>query len=177
MTTNQLYKFRFPIGEFEFPSEVSTELKEKWIQSIADFPATINSLVVDLSSEEKNKTYRPDGWSIKQVVNHCADSHMNAFIRFKLTLTEDSPTIRPYFEDRWAELSDGLNEDLTDSLQLLSALHSKWTRLLRTLTESDLKRVYIHPEHGKEFSLLEVISMYAWHCEHHLGHIHLALKN
>lgn len=177
MIANQLYKLRFPIGEFEFPSEVSTELKEKWIQSIADFPATINSLVVDLSLEEKNKTYRPDGWSIKQVVHHCADSHMNAFIRFKLTLTEDLPTIRPYFEDRWAELSDGLNEDLTDSLQLLSALHSKWTRLLRNLTESDLKRVYIHPEHGKQFSLLEVISMYAWHCEHHLGHVRLALKN
>lgn len=177
MAPSELYKLRFPIGEFEFPAEVSTELRSTWIKSISGFPADLNALTVNLSSEEKNLTYRPEGWNIKQVVHHCADSHMNSIIRFKLTLTEDSPTIRPYHEDRWAELNDGTENDLADSVQLLTSLHSKWTRLLKGLSETDLNRKYIHPEHGQEVTLLEAIGTYAWHCEHHLGHIKLALKN
>ena len=176
MTSKELYNLRFPIGEFQFPSDISSELKQRWIQSISDFPKTLDKLTGNLSSDEKNLTYRPDGWNIKQVVHHCADSHMNSIIRFKLTLTEDSPTIRPYFEDRWGELDDNNADNLTDSLQLITALHSKWTRLLRGLTESDLERYYVHPEHGQEFTLLEAIGTYAWHCEHHLGHVKLALK-
>lgn len=177
MTEQELHKLRFPIGKFEFPAEVPAELKEKWIQSISSFPATVLSLTSDLSSPELSRNYRPDGWNIKQVVHHCADSHMNAFIRFKLTLTEDSPTIRPYFEERWAELDDGNQDDLGDTFTLLKALHSKWSRLLHGLSEEDLKRHYVHPQYGKEFSLLEVLGLYAWHCEHHLGHVKLALKN
>lgn len=177
MSQDDLYNLRFPVGEFEMPSKVSTELKLNWIQTISDFPAKLKDLTADLTSEEKNLTYRPDGWNIKQVVHHCADSHINSIIRFKLSLTEDSPVIRPYFEDRWAELSDGNEDDLTDSIQLLTSLHSKWTRLLKGLTDEDLARKYIHPEYGKEVSLLEAIGTYAWHCEHHLAHIRLALKN
>lgn len=176
MTSNELHNLRFPIGEFEFPIEVPPKLKESWIQSISDFPETLTALTSNLSTEEKNQTYRPDGWNIKQVVHHCADSHMNSIIRFKLTLTENSPTIRPYFEDRWGKLNDNQEDNLSDSLQLLTALHSKWTRLLKGITEEELKRFYVHPEHGQKYTLIEAIGLYAWHCEHHLGHIKLALK-
>lgn len=176
MTSNELYKLRFPIGEFQMIENVDYNQINAWIQSISDFPSTLKELTQNLSSEQKNQTYRPGGWNIKQVVHHCADSHMNSVIRFKLTLTEDLPTIRPYHEERWAELIDGKEDDLTDSLRLLSALHSKWTRLLKGLTEEDLDRNYVHPEHGQEFSLLEAIGLYAWHCNHHLGHVQLALK-
>lgn len=177
MTEHELHKLRFPIGEFIYPKEISLDQRANWIQSISDFTTTVMSLTSDLSTPELNLTYRPEGWNIKQVVHHCADSHMNAVIRFKLTLTEDSPIIRPYFEERWADLSDGNEDDLGDSLQLLTALHSKWSRLLRGLTEEDLSRSYVHPQYGKQFSLLEAIGLYAWHCEHHLGHIRLALKS
>lgn len=159
------------------PSHVSTELKERWIETIDSFPFTLRALVQDLSSEEKKLTYRPEGWNIKQVVHHCADSHMNSLIRFKLTLTEDSPTIRPYYEDRWATLSDGQDDDLNDSLDLLTALHSKWVKLLSGLTDEDLYLTYVHPEHGQSFTLLEAIGTYAWHCDHHLGHVRLAIDS
>lgn len=177
MTPEELYKLRFPIGEFDMPSHVSTELKERWIQSIHSFPFTLGALVQDLSSEEKKLTYRPEGWNIKQVVHHCTDSHMNSLIRFKLTLTEDAPTIRPYYEDRWAMLSDGQDDDLSDSLDLLTALHSKWVKLLNGLTDEDLHLTYVHPEHGQSFTLLEAIGTYAWHCDHHLGHVRLAIDS
>ncbi|MDG1331203.1 MAG: putative metal-dependent hydrolase [Crocinitomicaceae bacterium] len=177
MSRDNLYDLRFPIGEFQMPTEVSTELKSSWIEMISAFPKKLKVLTKYLSSEDKHLPYRPGGWNIKQVVHHCADSHMNSIIRFKLSLTEDSPTIRPYHEDRWAELSDGTEEDLNDSIDLLTALHSKWTRLLTGLTEHDLQRKYVHPEHGTEVSILEAIGTYAWHCEHHLGHIKLGLEN
>ncbi len=169
-------QLRYPIGKFEMPSEVNQQQITSWIQSISNFPGTITSLTANLSTEEKKLTYRPESWAIKQVVHHCADSHMNAFIRFKFTLTEDMPTIKPYFEERWAELNDGKADDLSDTLLLLTALHSKWTRLLRGLSEADLKREYVHPQYGKHFSLEEAIGLYAWHCEHHLAHVRIALK-
>lgn len=177
MHPNELYALRFPIGEFELPEIFDQGIIDSWIQSISDFPSTLIELTANLSTEHKNLTYRPEGWNIKQVVHHCADSHMNAFLRFKFTLTEDTPTIRPYFEDRWAELEDGLDDDLTATLQLLTALHSKWTKIARNLSHDELKRTYFHPANEKEYSLLEAIGLYAWHCDHHLGHVKLALKN
>ena len=176
MTEQELYALRFPNGEFNMPEAVSEELKSEWIQTISDFPKKLKNLTSEIGTEQKNLTYRPGGWSIKQVVHHCADSHMNSIIRFKTALTEESPTIRPYFENLWGELSDNLEDDLSDSVQLLTALHAKWTRLLNDLSEDDLRRFYIHPEYGQQVSLLEAIGTYAWHCEHHLGHIKLALR-
>ena len=177
MTTEELHKLRYPIGEFQFQANADRAHIDAWIQSIADFPSVMRALTESLTSEQKNQTYRPDGWTVKQVVHHCADSHINAFIRFKLTLTEDSPTIRPYMEQRWAELSDGKEEDLTDSLNLLTALHAKWSRVLRNMADSDFQRRYLHPQYGKEFTLVEAIALYAWHGEHHVGHVKLALQN
>ncbi len=174
MTNDQL---KYPIGKFSKWKTLGDAVLEKWIKDIETFPEQLDELTRDLTVEQLQLRYRPDGWTIKQVVHHCADSHMNSLIRFKLALTEDTPEIRPYFEDRWAELADGQDDDISDSVALLKALHRKWVVLLRNLTEADLNREFIHPEHGKRFTLRENISIYAWHGEHHLGHIKQALNN
>lgn len=172
-----LYQLKFPIGEFVFVEEQATANLNQWINTIAQFPTALKQLTRELTGEQKNWIYRPEGWNIKQVVHHCADSHMNSLIRFKLSLTEDAPQIRPYYEDRWALLVDGQEEDLEDSFLLLTGLHNKWTTLLNALSASDLERVYVHPEHGRQFSLKEAIALYAWHCRHHLAHIQQAIQS
>lgn len=176
MTESQLEKLKYPIGTFNKPERIDTRLIEKWISDIEALPKSIEALVKGLSVKELNYRYRPDGWNIKQVVHHCADSHMNSMIRFKLALTEDSPTIRPYFEDRWATLIDNNDDDLTDTLSLLKGLHAKLGKLLRNISKEDLSREFIHPEQGRRFKLDEAIGMYAWHSNHHLAHIKQALE-
>ncbi len=167
----EIEKLKFPIGEYipnKYPSET---LLQQWIQDIETFPAKIEELTNDVSSEKLNWKYRPGGWTVKQVIHHCADSHMNSIIRFKLALTEDTPTIRPYYEDRWANLNDSLTEEISESITLLKGLHKKWGRLLKNLTKEQLEREFIHPEHGLKFNIAENIGNYAWHCNHHLAHI------
>jgi len=171
-----LKKLKFPIGEFTSPSSIETSTIEAWIGSVATFPNRVEALTQNLNTEQRNWKYRPEGWTIKQVVHHCADSHMNSLIRFKLALTEDSPIIRPYWENRWAELPDSLDDNLQASLLLLKGLHQKWVLLLNQLSSQDLEREFVHPEHGKRFSLKENIGVYAWHCEHHLAHIEQAIR-
>ncbi|NOQ73203.1 MAG: putative metal-dependent hydrolase [Crocinitomix sp.] len=167
---------KFPIGEYVAPNNIDQKQINEWISEIESFPKRLAILTNDLSKAELNLVYRPEGWNIKQVVHHCADSHMNAMIRFKLTLTEDSPTIRPYFEDRWAILPDSLDDDLSASIQILTGLHKKWGNVMRNLSTEELKREFIHPEHGQRFSLAETVGTYAWHSNHHLAHIEQALS-
>jgi len=174
MTNDQL---RYPIGKFSKWKITGDAVLEKWISDIESFSEKLDDLTRDLTVEQLQLRYRPEGWTIKQVVHHCADSHMNSIIRFKLALTEDTPKIRPYFEDRWAKLVDGQDDNINDSMILIKALHRKWGVLLRSLTEADLNREFIHPEHGKRFTLRENIAIYAWHGEHHLAHIRQALGN
>jgi hypothetical protein len=176
MTENEMYSLRFPVGEFNTPLQIEMEQINHWITIIENFPNQIQELTNGLETIEKNWCYRPNGWSLKQVVHHCADSHINSMIRFKLSLTENAPTIKPYLESKWAELIDSQDDDLSFSIQLLSGLHHKWVQLLKSFKVEDYKRSYIHPEHGTSFYLDEAIGLYAWHCEHHLGHIKLALK-
>lgn len=176
MTESQLEKLKYPIGEFNKPKTIDAQLIEKWISDIEIFPSSIIELVSNLSPEELNYPYRPNGWNIKQVVHHCADSHMNSMIRFKLALTEDTPTIRPYFEDRWATLIDGNDDDLSNTLFLLKGLHAKLGKLLRNISKEDLSREFVHPEHGRRFRLDEAIGIYAWHSNHHLAHVGQALE-
>ncbi|MEZ4802200.1 MAG: putative metal-dependent hydrolase [Gelidibacter sp.] len=171
-----LEHLKYPIGKFHFPDKIDESKIRDWISDIENLPKLVQDIVKDLSIKELNLPYRPEGWCIKQVVHHLGDSHMNAFIRFKLALTEDAPIIKPYREDLWVNLEDGTDDNISDSLTLLKSLHSKWSKLLRTLSKDDLKRVYIHPEHGKRFQLDEAIGMYAWHSKHHLAHIKQAIK-
>jgi hypothetical protein len=176
MNEEELSKLKFPIGEFEKPELITGAIVSGWITVIERFPLELKRITEILTSNELNWKYRPDGWSIKQVVHHCADSHMNSLIRFKLALTEDEPKIRPYFEDRWAELSDYSEEDLTDSLNLISGVHNNWVKLLKSLSTEQLSRGFVHPEHNERVELNENIGIYAWHCNHHLEHIKMALQ-
>lgn len=172
-----LEKLRYPIRKFVCPTEITTSDIKNWIKIIEEFPSKLKNQVEKLSNTDLQRSYRPNGWTIAQVVNHCADSHMNSFIRFKLALTEDSPIIKPYFEDRWAELPDSNNYLTEDALKILEGLHTKWVFLLRSLSEEEWDKEFIHPESGKTISLKTNLGIYAWHCEHHLAHIVIAKKN
>lgn len=171
------YKLKYPIGEFETPKPIAKSQITEWIHEIAYFPNRIKELVNNLDDDILEWRYRPNGWSIKQLVHHCADSHMNAYIRFKLALTEVNPTIKPYFEDRWAELTDTIVADISVSIQILEGLHHRWVILLESMSELDLTSTFIHPEHGQQFTLAETIGMYAWHANHHLAHINQAIES
>lgn len=168
-------QLRFPIGEFQKPNLISKNDLDSWIATIEIFPKKIKTLTENLSIEQLNWVYRPNGWCIKQVVHHCADSHMNSFIRFKLALTEEVPTIKPYEEDKWAELTDGICDNISPSLQIIKGLHERWVLLLKSFGEEQLKRQFLHPANNKTSCLDEVIGIYAWHCEHHLAHIEQAI--
>lgn len=169
-------KLRFPIGKYVPNKNPDQETIRKWIQEIGAFPSSIIELTKDLSIEQLNWKYRPNGWKVKQVVHHCADSHMNAFIRFKLALTEKKPIIKPYFEADWAELIDSLDDDIENSINILVSLHKKWATLINSLSEEQLLLTYTHPEHGETFNLNETIGFYAWHSNHHLEHVRLGIK-
>lgn len=162
--------YRYPIGKFEFTGEITAAQREQWIREIETLPARMRQAVAGLSEDQLNLTYREGGWTLRQVVHHVADSHINAYTRFKLALTEDNPTIRPYFEDRWAELQD-FRADIQVSLTLLEALHQRWVILLKSLSEADYERTFQHPESGKTTSLAYNLGTYAWHGNHHLAHI------
>jgi len=175
MTEQDFYKLKYPLGEFNKPDSITSEQIEDWIASIEALPKSIDSITKNLSEDKLNYKYRPEGWTIKQVVHHCADSHINSIIRFKLALTEDKPRIKPYFEDRFAKLID-YNEPIDASLSILTGVHKKLVVLLKTLNQDDLKREFIHPEYGKHFSLEETIGFYSWHSNHHLAHVKQALN-
>ena len=176
MSPQNLEQLKHPIDRFTKPEIISESLILEWIETIESLPEILYHLTKDLSVEQLNWPYRPEGWNIKEVVHHLADSHMNSIIRFKLAITEDTPTIKPYFEDRWARLIDAKDDDLRHTLSLLKGLHAKLGTLLRSLTKEDLKREFIHPEHGQRFNLEETIGIYAWHSKHHVAHIKQALK-
>ena len=162
---------KFPIGKFINPKSITKDILEKWISDISTFPKRLSIEVIHLTDEQLDTQYRPEGWTIRQVIHHCADSHMNSLTRLKLVLTEDKPTIKPYFEDRWAELLDSKNMSIEPSLKMIEGIHARWTALLNNLTVEQYGRVFIHPEHGKTFRVDENIGVYAWHCNHHLAHI------
>lgn len=175
MINEELQKLKFPLGEFVKPSRINISDRNAWIKTISEFPDALLNRISAISKEQKKSKYRLGGWSVSQVVHHCADSHMNAFIRFKLALTEDEPTVRPYLEDKWGELHDSTDRDLMPSINLLIGLHARWTVLLESMTEDEFKRTYFHPESKQVFLLHEVLSNYAWHCDHHLEHVKIAL--
>lgn len=164
-------ELKYPIGRFEKPAIITADTLSKWISDILYFPERLKNEVNHLTDEQLNTHYRPDGWTIRQVIHHCADSHMNSLTRLKLVLTEDKPTIKPYYEERWAELADSKNMPIEPSLKMIEGIHERWTVLLNNLTKDEYSRIFIHPEHGKTFRIDENIGIYAWHCNHHLAHI------
>lgn len=169
-------ELRFPIGKYTKPEVIDFKIYKEYIGDIQSFPIQLKEAVENLSDLQLDTPYRHDGWTIRQVVHHCADSHMNSFIRFKLALTEDKPVIKPYFEDRWAELGESKFMPLEASLKIIEGVHERWVVLLKSLSESEMKRTLIHPEHGTEISIEENAGIYSWHCRHHLAHIKNLIK-
>ena len=162
---------RYPIGKFIWPESVSAEQRAQWISAIERAPMEMRAAVAGLSAKQVDTPYRPGGWTVRQVVHHVPDSHLNAYIRFKLALTEEAPTIKPYDEGRWAELSDTRTVPLDVSLDLLDALHERWVALIRGMTPADMQRTFVHPEHKRSLMLEQVLGLYAWHGRHHTAHI------
>jgi hypothetical protein len=162
---------RYPIGPFEAVAERLTEEQRRLaVRDLEDAPARFRAAVQGLTPEQLDTPYRPGGWTVRQVIHHMPDSHMNMYVRFRMALTEDEPTIKPYDEARWAELADARGGDIEVSLQLLAALHTRLVLLTRALTPEDLARRFRHPERGV-LTLDQTLAMYAWHCRHHLAHI------
>ena len=171
MTATELEKLQYPIGKFEKPETITFEILKNCIEQIAAFPKRLQTEVAHLSESQLETPYRPDGWTIRQVIHHCADSHMNCLVRLKWALTEENPTIKFYYEDRWAEGHDNRNMPIAPTLQFLEGLHFRLAYLMDGLSETQLDCTFVHPEHAKIFEIREVICMYAWHCNHHLAHI------
>lgn len=161
---------RYPIGKFNFPATVTEADRAAFINDIAHVPANLRAAVTGLSAQQLDTPYRDAGWTVRQVAHHVPDSHMNAYVRYKLALTEDVPTIKPYAEDRWAQLEDTRTTPVEVSLMLLENLHDRWVRLLRSLGPADWKREFRHPEMGV-VSLEKNLALYAWHGKHHVAHV------
>jgi hypothetical protein len=161
---------RFPVGKLQRPESLSEAQRREMIATIAALPSRMREAVGDLGKEQVETPYRPDGWTVRQLVHHVADSHMNAYVRLKLGLTEDNPTIKPYEEARWAELADTAATPVETSLALLEALHERWTHVLRSMTPADFARRLTHPENGP-MTLDGLLATYDWHSRHHLAHI------
>lgn len=172
----KLDKLKYPIGEFDPTKVISSAEIENCIVQIEEFPSRILNTTNTLSIEQLNWVYRPNGWTIKQVIHHCADSHMNAYLRTKLALTQVLPTINPYNEAVWANFIDANTDSISDSISILKGVHARWTLLFSNLNKSDLLKEYYHPENNKNYTLKEVIAMYSWHCNHHLAHIEHAIS-
>ncbi|GGH12463.1 YfiT family bacillithiol transferase [Pedobacter zeae] len=170
-----LEKLKYPIGQFAMPDVFDQKQVDAWISEIEALPGQIKKTTENLTDEELNQPYRPGGWTLRQVVHHVPDSHLNAYIRFKLAIPEDVPVIRPYDEERWAETEEAKNGNIQLSLDLLAGLHTRWVAFLKTLRIEDYERKYIHPAYTQELTLANMLGMYAWHGKHHLAHITNAL--
>jgi uncharacterized damage-inducible protein DinB len=163
---------RYPVGKFTRPTKtLTTAERRSMIQAIALTPAALRAAVAGLSEAQLDTPYRPGGWTVRQVLHHVPDSHMNAYTRFKLGLTEDVPTIKPYDEAKWAELDDGKSELVEDSLTLLEALHARWVFLLERMSPTDFERKVDHPEWEAPLTLDALLALYAWHGKHHVAHV------
>lgn len=165
-----MMELQYPIGQEENKPVTEDNLKE-WIENLEELPQKLKEAVADLSDEQLNTPYRPNGWSVRQVVHHVADSHMNSFIRFKLALTENNPTIAPYEETLWAELPDASVMPITPSLNIIEGLHTRWSTLFHSMSPEDYQRTFYHPGSQKTITLGECARLYSWHSLHHTAHI------
>jgi hypothetical protein len=168
-------ELKYPIGKYSEQPFSENQLRE-WLLDIETLPMHVEHAVLNMDEYQLQTPYRPGGWTIHQVVHHIADSHMNAYIRFKLGLTEDNPTIKPYDEKSWAEMADTKNLPINISITILFAVHRRWMEVLNNIKEEEWNRTVFHPEHQKTMTLWYLLGMYAWHGKHHVAHIRGSLK-
>lgn len=168
---SELEKLKYPIGKFNPPEAYSQNYIKERKNEILGFPTELKKVVMNLSNEQLNTPYRENGWTVRQVIHHCSDSHMNCFIRIKWALTEATPIIKSYDENIWATLQDSLTMPIEPTLNLLEGLHYRMAYLMQNLSENDLEKKFIHPDNNKEFTIKEIITTYAWHGKHHIAQI------
>lgn len=168
---SNLEQKKYPIGKFRMQENISDQDIDLFIKNIKDFPSKLKNLVEDWTDEQLDTQYREGGWKVRQLINHLSDSHMNSFIRFKLALTEENPTIKPYDEAKWAELQDSFSIEIKPALQILKGLHKRWAFELKSLTNREFESTFFHPEENRAITLKESVAFYSWHCEHHLAHL------
>lgn len=163
---------KYPLGKYEAPETITAQNLHDWICDIEHLPARLRQAISGLDDAQLDTPYRPDGWTVRQLVHHIADSHINAYIRFRLAITEDNPLIKPYEEARWAELPDAKTLPVEMSLSILTGLHARWAALLHSFPPEQWKRTFRHPEYPTGSAPLDrVTGMYAWHSRHHVAHI------
>ena len=167
---------RYPVGRYQRPQHVGAEERARYIAVIEALPDQLRTALANCSDAELDTPYRPDGWTVRQVVHHFADSHMNSYIRFKLALTEDEPAVKTYAEDQWAELPEAKSAPIGVSLDLIDSLHRRWVLMLRDMSDAEYARTFRHPDWGP-MRLDANLALYEWHCRHHLAHIHQALQS
>lgn len=160
----------YPIGKFSPPEMITEAHRIQWIKDIEEMPALLRNAVTGLNQKQLDTPYRPDGWTVRQVVHHLPDSHINSYVRFKWTLTEDKPVIKAYDEASWAMLADS-SADIELSLALLDSLHARWVVLLSAMSDADFEKSFVHPESGKEIGLARNLALYSWHGSHHVAHV------
>ncbi|UTH08627.1 putative metal-dependent hydrolase [Macrococcoides canis] len=165
---------QFPIGHYDVPTNITDSDVSRWINEIRDFPKQLKAVLNEISDDQLSNQYREGSWDIRTLVHHIADSHLHGYQRTKLILTEDNPAVSTFEENEWVLLEDDKN-DIDDSLQLITGIHNRWTRILINLTEAELNRTMQHPDNGV-VPLKQMISLYAWHGKHHLEHIKIALR-
>lgn len=161
---------RYPVGKYE-TREYSDTLKEEWLSEIRFLPQALENAILNFDEHQLQTPYRDGGWTVHQLIHHVADSHMNAYIRFKLGVTEENPTIKPYDQDQWVLTADVKNLPINISLTILHAVHQRWHEFLKHFTSSEWERTVYHPEYKKEYTLWELLGMYAWHSRHHTAHV------
>jgi hypothetical protein len=162
---------KFPIGRFAEPAEISDQQVDDYIKTLKEFPGKLKNEVESWTDDQLDTQYREGGWKVRQLINHMADSSMNSYIRFKLALTEENPTIKPYDEQQWAELQDSFSIEIKPAIQTLKGVHKRWVYELKSLTNKELESTFFHPGQNKSISLRENLAFCAWHCDHHLAHI------
>lgn len=170
-------ELKYPVGKFQVPTSYDDAFKKNAIENFKLLPVQLKELCSNLSDEQLVGRYRPEGWSVKQVIHHLADSHMNAFIRIKLAVTEENPIIKPYLEKVWAEMPDANNNDIASSILILQGVHNRLVTLFQNLKAEEWDCKVFHPESKREMSVNFLMALYSWHCNHHLGHIKNAISN
>jgi uncharacterized damage-inducible protein DinB len=171
--SSTLEKLRYPTGRLQYSGPMTVQQRQDLIERIKTFPVRLRALADALPEAALDQPYRPEGWTARQVIHHLVDSHLNAYIRFKLALTEETPTIKPYDESAWARLPDTSHTPIDVSVALLESLHARWSVLLEHLSPEDWQRSVFHPEQRRPITLDEFLALYAWHGDHHLAHIRL----
>ncbi|KAB7531339.1 bacillithiol transferase BstA [Flagellimonas olearia] len=171
MEKEQLEQLRYPIGHYQIPNPITQHHLDEWITVLENLPQRLAEMVLPLSEDQLETPYRPEGWTVRQLVHHIADSHHHSYIRFKWALTEDNPLIKPYDEKAWTALFDSKSAPIQMSLDHLKVVHAKLVYLLKGLSEEELQRKFTHPDGNEETTLKENIGRYAWHGSHHFAHI------